>query len=120
LYIQEQVEKRFEFRVIVIGDETFSFRIDPFQHPIMHIDYRLGGMMVRYEPCAVPTTIQAKLLKLHSAVGLAFGCYDLIEKPSGEFVFLEVNPSGIWALHDEILEGRISDAVASYLCRCLH
>lgn len=29
-------------------------------------------------------------------VGLNYGCIDMIVTPNGEYVFLEINPSGQW------------------------
>jgi glutathione synthase/RimK-type ligase-like ATP-grasp enzyme len=46
---------------------------------------------------------------------LTFGVIDMIQTPGGEYVFLEVNPSGQWLWLDDILECGISDAVAEWL-----
>jgi glutathione synthase/RimK-type ligase-like ATP-grasp enzyme len=51
------------------------------------------------------------------SLGLSFGAIDLVQKPDGEFVFLEVNPSGQWLWLDRILDLRISDAVADWLTK---
>lgn len=115
LFVQKKIEKRFEYRVVIVGNAQFAFRIDPSQHPIMATDYRRGGYMVEYLPDELPPPIEARLRHLHAALGLFSGCYDLIQTPDSEFVFLEVNPSGIWAKHDTILGGAISKTFA----RCL-
>ncbi len=46
---------------------------------------------------------------------LSFGTIDLVETPEGDYVFLEVNPSGQWLWLDDKLDLGISDAVASWL-----
>ena len=49
---------------------------------------------------------------------LTFGAIDLIETPSGEYVFLEVNPNGQWLWIDDLLQLGISDAITDWLtCR---
>lgn len=112
---QVLVDKKAEHRVIVVDQEVFAFRIDPRQHPIMEIDYRRGGFAVRYEPEDLGEAMIARILTLHADFGLFSGCYDFIEEPDGRFVFLEVNPEGMWALHDDLLDGRISRAFAKAL-----
>jgi glutathione synthase/RimK-type ligase-like ATP-grasp enzyme len=115
VYVQRKVAKKAEHRVVVVAHRVFAFGIDPKQHPIMHTDYRYGGEMVDYMPEELPPDIVAKILELHSRAGLFTGCYDLIETPDGDFVFLEVNPDGIWGKHDEIIGGAISAAFADEL-----
>lgn len=115
--IQERVNKKYEYRCVYVNGEFFSFRIDPFQHPVMHIDYRAGGMMVDYIPCKLPQQVEEKIRSYSEMVGLFSGCYDLIEDVNGQFVFLEVNPEGIWGLHDEIMDGNISKAFARQLIK---
>jgi glutathione synthase/RimK-type ligase-like ATP-grasp enzyme len=44
----------------------------------------------------LPKAIQRKLLCFMKRAGLQYGAIDLIETPGGDFVFLEVNPSGQW------------------------
>ena len=46
-------------------------------------------------------------------VGLAFAAIDMVETPGGDFVFLEMNPSGQWLWIDDKLGLDISDAVTT-------
>jgi glutathione synthase/RimK-type ligase-like ATP-grasp enzyme len=46
---------------------------------------------------------------------LSFGAIDLIQTPSGEYVFLEVNPSGQWLWIDDMLGLGISDSIVDWL-----
>ncbi len=48
-------------------------------------------------------------------LGLTFGGIDLDLTPEGDYVFLEVNPSGQWLWLDDKLTLGISDAIASWL-----
>lgn len=51
-----------------------------------------------------------------SKLGLVFGAVDLICTPSGELVFLEVNPGGEWGMLERDLGLPISEAIADALC----
>ena len=50
-----------------------------------------------------------------SELGLVFGAVDLICTPSGEYVFLEVNPGGEWGMLERDLGLPISEAIAEAL-----
>ncbi len=43
-------------------------------------------------------------------LGLVFGAFDFIETPSGEYVFLEINPTGKWGMLERDLDYPISTA----------
>jgi len=55
------------------------------------------------------------LKTLTSELGIVFGADDLICTPSGEHVFLEVNPGGEWGMLERDLDLPISDALAEAL-----
>jgi glutathione synthase/RimK-type ligase-like ATP-grasp enzyme len=46
---------------------------------------------------------------------LNFGAFDFILTPSGEYVFLEVNPVGEWGMLERDLDLPISTAIADFL-----
>jgi hypothetical protein len=52
---------------------------------------------------------------LMAGLGLVFGAADLICTPSGEHVFLEVNPGGEWGMLERDLDLPISEAIAAAL-----
>ena len=72
------------------------------------LDHRLPGI-------DLPAGLEESLHRLMRALGLAFGAIDLIQTPDGEYVFLEINPSGQWLWLDDRLDLGISDAVAGWL-----
>ncbi|WP_193166102.1 ATP-grasp domain-containing protein [Microbulbifer hainanensis] len=115
IYVQKRIPKKYEYRCVVIGDRVFTLRIDPSQHEIMKVDYRAGINIIKYLPCSLPYDINDCLVGITKSFGLFSGCIDLIETPSGEIYFLEINGEGIWGRHDDIMEGAISGAVADYL-----
>jgi glutathione synthase/RimK-type ligase-like ATP-grasp enzyme len=55
--------------------------------------------------------LQAMLVRL----GLSFGAFDLIETPSGEYIFLEINPVGEWGMLERDLDYPIADTIAKLL-----
>jgi glutathione synthase/RimK-type ligase-like ATP-grasp enzyme len=116
IYTQQYVEKRFEHRAMVIGDQVLNCRMDTQASERTRIDFRRYDFAaVRHEPCALPSDIEAKLLAFMSAAELRYGAIDLIETPDGDFVFLEVNPSGQWEWISHFAGLDIPSAVARLL-----
>jgi glutathione synthase/RimK-type ligase-like ATP-grasp enzyme len=115
VFIQENIKKKWEHRCIYVAGVLFNFRIDSKQHAIMETDYRNGGMMVDYTPWPLPKEIHDKVIEYAIYTNLFSGCFDLIEDVNGDFIFLEVNPEGVWGLHDDIMDGKISKKFAEAL-----
>ena len=70
---------------------------------------------VKHEPCELPPEIVKKLLQAMRIWDLQFGAIDMILTPKGDYVFLEVNPSGKWGWIEAITGMPISKAIADLL-----
>ena len=106
---QHYVEKDHELRVTVIGSRLFAVRIHSQQTARGTIDWREAQRAPRgessdlaFEPAALPRAIREACRRLVRSLGLAYGAIDLIVTPDGEYVFLEVNPSGqfLWVEYE--------------------
>ena len=64
----------------------------------------------------LPEEISCKLCQMMNELNLDFGAIDLIRKPDGEYVFLEVNPSGEWGMLQHILGYPIAETIAEIEC----
>jgi glutathione synthase/RimK-type ligase-like ATP-grasp enzyme len=117
MIFQEYVEKKYEYRVTVVGQEVFACRIDS--------QAAGGDTAVDWRNYNIPTTphfatvledvLQSKLVKLVHELGLTFGAVDLVENPEGDFYFLEVNSMGQWLWIEDLTELPISDSIARHL-----
>jgi glutathione synthase/RimK-type ligase-like ATP-grasp enzyme len=115
---QAHVPKKFDIRVTVVGDRCFSAAIDSPSDPEARVDWRrTTNPQLPHYPHNLPRRLELQLLKLMRTLGLTFGAIDLVETPSGDYVFLEVNPSGQWLWIDDLLNLGISDAVAEWLSK---
>lgn len=113
---QALIPKRFDIRVTIVGRQVFAAAIDSQSDPAASIDWRLTrNPALPHRRTTLPDCVTDKLLRLMDSLGLTFGAIDLIQKPDGEFVFLEVNPSGQWLWLDSLLDLGISDAIADWL-----
>ncbi len=91
---QERVDKAYELRVTVIGSRIFTVKIHSQAHPDASLDWRRSLHDVAYEVVELPRAIEDKISKFMQAFGLIYGAFDFIVTPDGNYVFLEINPSG--------------------------
>lgn len=116
IFCQEYVQKLYEHRVMVIGNRVLACRIDSQASEKTKVDWRHYDFEnVEHSPVELPPGIQENLLHFMRAIDLQYGAIDLIETPKGEFVFLEVNPSGQWGWIADFARLPIPEAVAEML-----
>ncbi|HKP80546.1 MAG TPA: MvdC family ATP-grasp ribosomal peptide maturase [Pyrinomonadaceae bacterium] len=112
MVFQELIPKAYELRVAYVGGETFAGAL----YASGHTDWRRAAPEeCRWQKTRLPTEVASSLQTLMSELGLVFGAVDLICTPSGEHVFLEVNPGGEWGMLERDLSLPISEAIATAL-----
>lgn len=116
-FIQEYVPKDFELRVTVVDSVVIATKIHSQELPEGKgkEDWRQGydyGLV--FEEFHLPECIENKCRTLVHALGLNFGCLDLIVRPDGEYVFLECNPNGQWLWIELATGQKIAEAIADF------
>lgn len=117
-FVQEYIEKAFELRVTVVGEEVFACKIDSQaqQEETGRIDWRQGYEHgLRQEVFALPDSVSSQCVMFLRRMDLNFGCFDFIVTPLGEYVFLECNPNGQWLWIELAVGLKISEAIADFL-----
>jgi glutathione synthase/RimK-type ligase-like ATP-grasp enzyme len=67
------------------------------------------------EPFELPQAVMDKVRTFMLRMGLRYGCLDMIVKPNGGYVFLEVNPNGQWYFVQLRTGIKIAEAIAQEL-----
>ncbi|MGH3755847.1 MAG: ATP-grasp ribosomal peptide maturase [Pseudonocardiaceae bacterium] len=112
---QEWVPKRCDVRVTAVGDVLFAVEIHA-QHSFRGaVDWRADYRSHEYRVTTVPEGVRMAMAALLDCLGLRFGAFDFIVTPSGDWVFLEVNPNGQWAWLEQATQLPISSAIADTL-----
>lgn len=117
-FVQEYVPKKYELRVTVVNEDVFAARVLSQELPEDKgkIDWRQGyDSGLKFEACSLPEVIRKRCITLVHALGLNFGCIDLIVRPDGEYVFLECNPNGQWLWLELTTGMKISSSIADFL-----
>jgi MvdD family ATP-grasp ribosomal peptide maturase len=93
---QENIPKKLELRVTVIGNKIFTASIDSQSNIKAKNDWRRDGigLIDAWEIHQLPLEIETKLLQLMDVFKLNYGAIDMILTPDNRYVFLEINPGG--------------------------
>lgn len=91
---QQFVPKAYEVRATVVGSRVFTGKIDSQASIETQVDWRHKPFDIEESPIELPPAIRGKIHALMQAFGLAYGAFDFIVTPEGDYVFLEVNPAG--------------------------
>ncbi len=113
-FIQEQVAKRYDLRVTVIGTDLFAVAIDSQTCAEAQVDWRRGPTAsLRHQPTDLPAEVADMCLGITASYGLNFGAIDLALTPDGSYVFFELNANGQWAWLEQAtglpLRSRLAD-----------
>lgn len=87
---------KWHIRLTVAGRQMCATEIH--QPDGAHLDWRHDRDAVSdLRRCPVPHDIRRGVTTLLQQAGLLYGALDFIVTPSGEWIFLEINPNGQWA-----------------------
>ena len=100
---QEAIDKAFELRITVVGEDVWAGAIDSQASDRTRDDWRRYDFeKVAHSAYEVPETVRDRCLALVTALGLRFGAIDVIVTPDGRYVFLEINPFGQWLWMEQL------------------
>jgi glutathione synthase/RimK-type ligase-like ATP-grasp enzyme len=118
---QEYIEKRFDVRITIIGNELFAVEVHSQDNSETQIDFRRQALdpvgFLDHEIHHLPDQTAQKLLCLMNKLQLVFGCVDMVLTPEGEYVFLEVNTAGQWGWMEHLLGLPMTDVLTELLIR---
>jgi hypothetical protein len=112
---QECIDKDYELRVTLVGDDFFIVRINSQLLNETSIDWRRKPGEELYESGDLTSNTKEKLLRFHKHFGLIYAAYDFIVDKKGNEIFVECNPSGQWLWLDNIFQMSISQAMVNQL-----
>ena len=116
MVFQELIPKACELRVAWVAGQALAGALDASGTSRGQTDWRrVTPEDCRWQKAQLPGEVASSLQTLMLELGLVFGAVDLIVSPSGEHVFLEVNPGGEWGMLERDLGLSISEAIAEAL-----
>lgn len=113
---QEYINKKYEYRVVVVFDKIFPVRIYSQNSKLSEHDWRVhDDANVKWELANIPADLEKKLHKLGEKLDLKWYSVDLIETNDNEFVFLELNRPGAHYWLDLFVGLDISKEIVDYV-----
>lgn len=94
--VQEWIPHTHAIRMTVVDGVCFTAEIHS-ESPAADLDWRSDYESLTYRLTAPPSRVRKVVRTLMNELGLRFGALDFLVTPTGEWVFLEVNPNGQWA-----------------------
>ena len=110
--LQEEIPRAADVRATFVGRHLFVADILGVADAV---DWRDPELPVSYVPSTLPADTEARCRRMLSRLGLVYGAFDFIRRPEGEYVFLEVNPTGEWAWLENTLDFPIRSALVDIL-----
>lgn len=100
---QQNLEKEFEIRAFYLQGEFYTMAIFSQNDPGTQIDFRKYNEKRpnRNVPFKLPSEISSKLKLFMQRMDISSGSIDLVYTVSNDFIFLEVNPIGQFAMTSE-------------------
>jgi len=116
-FFQEYIRKEIEIRIFYIQKKCFSMAIFSQKNLKTKIDFRNYDLSIpnRNIPYVLPEEVQLKIIKFMVKSDLDTGSIDMILTPKGEYVFLEVNPSGQFDWLSQNCNYYLEQEIANYL-----
>ena len=115
-FFQEYIDKRFELRVHVIGNEVYTCEIDSQASDKTKFDWRNYDIAhTPHRAYMLDDATAVMCRKVTTELGLLFGVIDLIVAKDGSIVFLECNSQGHWLWIEELTKLPITASIANAL-----
>ena len=111
-FLQHEIQKDFELRIVVVDGAIIPFRINSQGHAISKVDWRKGLGFVKFSPSELTDSLRVKIDGFMARSGLFCGSMDIVIDREGEPWFLEINPEGAWGWLDDLVEGRVTRTFA--------
>ncbi|HJQ92774.1 MAG TPA: hypothetical protein VJ874_00645, partial [Candidatus Thermoplasmatota archaeon] len=112
---QEYVPKASELRVTVIGGKAHAVRIHSQAQARTRDDWRRYGPALDYSVARLPRAVERKCIAVAKELALDYGGIDLVERPDGRHVFLEINTLPAWLWLEDATGHPITAALADHL-----
>lgn len=116
IFLQEYIEKDYEVRYTVVGDEHLVCKIDSQKSEIAKMDWRRYDLAnTPHSIITPPDEIKNKVNLLMKEFDLIFGALDFIVTKDNSWYFLEINPSGQYLWIEDLTGLKITDAIKNKL-----
>ncbi|MFO0321883.1 MAG: grasp-with-spasm system ATP-grasp peptide maturase [Bacteroidota bacterium] len=119
---QNKIAKEIEIRSFFLDNKFYSMAIFSQEDDTTNVDFRRynNSKKNRMVPFKLPKEVENMLKKLFLSLGIDTGSADIIKATNGDYVFLEINPSGQYGFVSFCCNYQLDKEVAKYLIKLNH
>jgi glutathione synthase/RimK-type ligase-like ATP-grasp enzyme len=116
IFLQEYIEKKFEVRYTVVGEEHFICKIESQKSEFTKVDWRRYDLPnTPHSAIDAPSYIKSAVKELMAKMHLNYGALDFIVTEDDTWYFLEINPSGQYLWIEDLTGLKISNSIKNWL-----
>ena len=115
IFIQENINKQFDLRITVIGNNVYTAQIHSQLDKDSEVDWRKGQQILEHSNHELPNEIVGMCIELTKKMKLNYSAIDMILDKRGNYIFLEINPNGQWAWIEKRLDFPLSKRIVDML-----
>lgn len=118
IFVQEEIIREYELRVIIIDQLCFMIKINTKRLPNGVVDYRELDFLENqsaFSPVENIPLIEEYSRLLLNKFRLSYGCIDWAVSKNDAFYFLECNPVGSFKWYEKVSNFEITNAIANAL-----
>jgi glutathione synthase/RimK-type ligase-like ATP-grasp enzyme len=116
IYIQENIFKKFELRITLVGNKSFTCAIDSQILDESATDWRtVQPEILPHSVFKLPIKVENLCQQLRVKMGLEYCAIDMAVTPENKYVFFEINPNGQYLWIEEQTKLPISQAISNLL-----
>ncbi|SMO70356.1 hypothetical protein SAMN06265171_10563 [Chryseobacterium rhizoplanae] len=116
IFLQEYIEKKYEIRYTVVGNEHFVCKIESQKSEIAKTDWRRYDLAnTPHHRISPPAVIQDQVNQLMKNLNLNYGALDFIVDEKDQWWFLEINPGGQYLWIEDLTGMPITSSIKKFL-----
>ena len=117
--VQEEIKKQLDLRAFFLKGKFYTMAIFSQDNLGASVDFRKNDHYkspLKYVPYKLPINEEMKLTDLMDKLNLNTGSIDIILNENNEYIFLEVNPCGQYAMTSSPCNYLLDKRIAELLC----
>lgn len=116
--LQEYIEKIYDVRLTIVGNQIFACKIDATKSDAGRIDWRAYDLAnTPHTPYDLPEKISEEISNICIQLKLDYATIDLCVNRTGDYYLLDINPFGKYLWIEHAIGAPITDAIAQFLIK---
>ena len=116
--LQEYIEKIYDVRLTIVGNQIFACKIDATKSDAGRIDWRAYDLAnTPHTPYDLPEKISEEISNICIQLKLDYATIDLCVDRTGDYYLLDINPFGKYLWIEHAIGAPITDAIAQFLIK---